>query len=119
MTDVCRGDVDEARQLLGLHAASEVGIPVKPEVWTLSRQYWELAQRRGGFETGSWGYYPNDHQPATGSMTCAGKNCAGFRTLWVSDSRISAGLRQSARNRSPGWNSGVSAADGPPSSQPT
>ncbi len=27
--------------LLGLHAASEVGIPVKPTVWELSRSYWE------------------------------------------------------------------------------
>jgi hypothetical protein len=58
--------------LLGLQAASEVGIPVKPEVWTLSRQYWEMAQRRGGFDSGSWGYYPRDQQPAGGSMTCAG-----------------------------------------------
>ncbi len=58
--------------LLGLHAASEVGIPVKPEVWVLSRQYWEMAQRQGGFDNGSWGYFPNDHQPATASMTCAG-----------------------------------------------
>jgi hypothetical protein len=58
--------------LLGLHAASEAGIPVKPEVWVLSRQYWELAQRKAGFDTGAWGYFPNDHQPASASMSCAG-----------------------------------------------
>lgn len=58
--------------LLGLQAASEAGIPVKPEVWALSRNYWEMAQRRGGFDSGSWGYYPRDQQPAGGSMTCAG-----------------------------------------------
>ena len=27
--------------LLGLHAASEAGVPVKPEVWALARAYWE------------------------------------------------------------------------------
>jgi hypothetical protein len=54
--------------LLGLYAASEVGVPVKREVWTLARDYWEMAQRNDG----SWGYMPHDHQPATGSMTCAG-----------------------------------------------
>ena len=58
--------------LLGLQAAAEANIPVKPEVWTLARQYWEMAQRRGGFDSGSWGYYPRDQQPAGGSMTVAG-----------------------------------------------
>ena len=54
--------------LLGLYAASEVGVPVKREVWALSRDYWEHAQKADG----SWGYMPNDHQPSTASMTCAG-----------------------------------------------
>ena len=57
--------------LLGLHAANEVGIPVKPEVWALSRQYWQACQHRQGLDTGAWGYYATD-QKTTGSMTCAG-----------------------------------------------
>jgi prenyltransferase beta subunit len=54
--------------LLGLHAAAEVGIPVKPEVWLRSRQYWEMAQRRDG----GWGYMPYAGDTPTASMTCAG-----------------------------------------------
>ncbi len=54
--------------LLGLNAASEANIPVKPEVWALSRRYWEMCQRPDG----GWGYQPDDRQPTTGSMTCAG-----------------------------------------------
>ncbi|MBX6313931.1 MAG: DUF4159 domain-containing protein [Isosphaeraceae bacterium] len=54
--------------LLGLNAAAEVGIPVKPEVWALARQYWEQSQRPDG----SWGYMPSDHNPPSASMTCAG-----------------------------------------------
>ncbi len=53
--------------LLGLHAASEVGIPVKPSVWELSRNYWEKSQKRDG----SWAYTP-DSGNSTASMTCAG-----------------------------------------------
>ena len=53
--------------LLGLHAASEAGIPVKPTVWELSRNYFERTQKRDG----SWGYTPDSNNP-TASMTCAG-----------------------------------------------
>ncbi|MGP0064405.1 MAG: DUF4159 domain-containing protein [Isosphaeraceae bacterium] len=53
--------------LLGLHAASEVGVPVKPEVWALARAYWERSQKRDG----SWAYTP-DSPASTASMTCAG-----------------------------------------------
>ncbi|HEX3447464.1 MAG TPA: DUF4159 domain-containing protein [Isosphaeraceae bacterium] len=53
--------------LLGLFAASEVGVPVKPMVWELSRLYWEKSQKRDG----SWGYTP-DVSNSTASMTCAG-----------------------------------------------
>ncbi len=53
--------------LLALHAASEVGIPVKPTVWELSRRYWEGSQKRDG----SWGYTPDSNNPSA-SMTCAG-----------------------------------------------
>jgi hypothetical protein len=53
--------------LLGLHAASEAGVPVKLEVWNLSRAYWERAQKRDG----SWAYTP-DAPNSTASMTCAG-----------------------------------------------
>ena len=53
--------------LLGLHAASEVGVPVKQSVWELSRLYWERSQKRDG----SWAYTPDSNIP-TASMTCAG-----------------------------------------------
>jgi hypothetical protein len=53
--------------LLGLNAAAEVGIPVRPETWVLARRYWEGAQRRDG----AWGYLPRQDS-ATASMTCAG-----------------------------------------------
>ncbi len=54
--------------LLALHAASEVGVPVKPEVWALARQYWERAQHQDG----GWSYQLDDGKGASGSMTCAG-----------------------------------------------
>ncbi|WZO99871.1 DUF4159 domain-containing protein [Isosphaeraceae bacterium EP7] len=54
--------------LLALNAASQAGVPVKPEVWALSRRYWEQYQ----FNDGSWTYHPNAGTPATASMTCAG-----------------------------------------------
>lgn len=54
--------------LLGLNAAHEVGIPVRNEVWTLSRNYWESSQRRDG----GWAYTPEASSPASGSMTSAG-----------------------------------------------
>jgi hypothetical protein len=54
--------------LLGLHAASEVGVPVKPEVWERARQYWEGAQSK---KNGGWAYTP-DSSNQTASMTCAG-----------------------------------------------
>ncbi len=53
--------------LLGLGAASEVGVPVKPEVWVLARTYWEGCQKIDG----SWAYTP-DSTASTASMTCAG-----------------------------------------------
>jgi hypothetical protein len=54
--------------LLGLRAAREAGIPIRPEVWTLARRHWEQAQRKDG----GWGYTPDPAMPATASMTCAG-----------------------------------------------
>jgi hypothetical protein len=53
--------------LLGLHAASEAGVPVKAEVWTLSRAYWERFQTGDG----SWAYVPGNRN-SSASMTCAG-----------------------------------------------
>ena len=52
--------------LLGLQAANEAGFAVKPEVWRLSRRYWETTQSGNG----GWGYTPNGGP--SGSMTCAG-----------------------------------------------
>jgi hypothetical protein len=54
--------------LLGLNAAAEVGVPIRPEVWTLARRYWELNQHNDG----SWAYTPDAAGLPTGSMTCAG-----------------------------------------------
>ncbi len=53
--------------LLGLNAANEVGIAVNPNVWELSRAYFERFQNRDG----GWGYTPRI-KDSTGSMTCAG-----------------------------------------------
>jgi hypothetical protein len=54
--------------LLGLNAASEVGVPVNPQVWALARRYWEQYQHNDG----GWGYTPDAAMPASASMTCAG-----------------------------------------------
>jgi hypothetical protein len=53
--------------LLGLNAASEAGLTIRPEVWALTRTYFELFQNRDG----GWGYTPR-HKQSTASMTCAG-----------------------------------------------
>jgi hypothetical protein len=53
--------------LLGLHAASEAGVPVNARIWELARNYWERSQKRDG----SWAYTPDSTNP-TASMTCAG-----------------------------------------------
>ncbi|MGP0067778.1 MAG: DUF4159 domain-containing protein, partial [Isosphaeraceae bacterium] len=53
--------------LLGLNAASEVGIAVNPNSWALSRAYFERFQNRDG----GWAYTPRLRE-STGSMTCAG-----------------------------------------------
>jgi hypothetical protein len=53
--------------LLGLHAASEAGVPVKAEVWELARAYWMRGQKNDG----SWGYTP-ENPASSASMTCAG-----------------------------------------------
>jgi hypothetical protein len=54
--------------LLGLYAATEVGVTVRPEVWSLARSYWERIQHADG----GWGYQADGNQQATASMTCAG-----------------------------------------------
>jgi hypothetical protein len=55
--------------LLGLNAAREVGVPVKPEVWARARRYWEQYQHNDG----GWAYYVSDQgKRATAGMTCAG-----------------------------------------------
>jgi hypothetical protein len=53
--------------LLGLNAAREAGVTIRPEVWLLSRTYFELSINRDG----GWGYTPQQKQ-STASMTCAG-----------------------------------------------
>ena len=45
----------------GLNAASEVGVPVKPEVWALARRYWEQYQHNDG----GWAYTPDAAMPAS------------------------------------------------------
>ena len=54
--------------LLALNAAAEAGIPVTPQVWEVSRKYFELGQR----DDGGWDYQPRASDPTSGSMTCAG-----------------------------------------------
>ncbi len=68
--------------LLGLNAASETGIVVKPGVWELSRDHFEKYQNRDG----GWAYTPR-HGMSTGSMTCA-----GISSLIISGSRRYEGL---------------------------
>jgi hypothetical protein len=53
--------------LLGLNAAQEAGVSVKPQTFALSRIYFEESQNRDG----GWGYTPR-HKQSTASMTCAG-----------------------------------------------
>ena len=54
--------------LLGLNAASEVGIAVDQRVWALSRAYWEECQRISG----GWGYTMSPNSHVIASMTTAG-----------------------------------------------
>ncbi len=62
-----RGDNSNTQYaLLGLNAASEAGVAVRPEVWQFARAYFERYQNRDG----GWGYTPR--QQSTASMTCAG-----------------------------------------------
>ncbi len=68
--------------LLGLHAASESGARVTPEVWSLSRTYWEQSQKTDG----SWAYTPQHGNP-TASMTCAGVSSLLITRHWSSPSR--------------------------------
>lgn len=70
LAKIGRGDNSNSQYaLLGLHAASEAGVNVKPEVWNLARAYWEGAQRPDG----GWGYHHRGgDQTSTSSMTVAG-----------------------------------------------
>ncbi len=78
-----RGDNSNSQYaLLGLNAAAEAGIPVKPEVWDLSLRYWEQNQLRDG----SWSYTPDQQSPSA-SMTCA-----GVSSLVISGMKLFAGL---------------------------
>ncbi len=54
--------------LLGLNAATEVGVKVRPEVWKLAREYWQKHQHGDG----SWSYTPDAANNTSASMTCAG-----------------------------------------------
>jgi hypothetical protein len=54
--------------LLGLNAASEAGVSIDPQVWALSRFYFERTQNGDG----GWGYHAGQRGGSTGSMTCAG-----------------------------------------------
>ena len=65
--------------LLGLEAASEAGVAVKPEVWALARSYWESSQRQDG----SWTYTPNGNV-STASMACAGVSSLIISRHWSS-----------------------------------
>jgi hypothetical protein len=68
--------------LLGLNAAIEAGVSVRPEVMALSRAYFEQSQNRDG----GWSYTPRMKQ-STASMTCA-----GISSLIITGSRRYQGL---------------------------
>jgi Domain of unknown function (DUF4159) len=109
--------------LLGLNAASEVGVKVKPEVWKLARQYWQRYQQLDG----SWGYTPDANNGATASMTCAGvsslvisglKRFRGAEKLvgekdvddcgkGAADPNLDAGIRWMSRHFQVGQNTGA------------
>ena len=77
--------------LLGLNAAKEAGLTIRPEVWALSRAYFEHFQNRDG----GWGYTPVQKQ-STASMTCAGISSlilSGSRR--VRESRVPSGQHHS------------------------
>jgi hypothetical protein len=63
--------------LLGLQTAREVGVRVTPQVWTLSREYWQKAQN---LDVG-WAYTP-DTASSTGSMTCSGISSLAIARHW-------------------------------------
>ena len=63
--------------LLGLHAASEVGAAVNPEVWSSTRSYWESSQKQDG----SWAY-TRDSRNSTASMTSAGVSSLIISRHW-------------------------------------
>ena len=76
--------------LLGLHAASEAGVPVKPAVWELARAYWEQCPEAA---TGAGRTPPIPPHP-TASMTCA-----GVSSLIISGCASVPGARNSSRAR--------------------
>ena len=69
LSKIERGDNSNTQYaLLGLNAAAEVGVRVRPEVWKLARDYWLKYQ----LADGSWSYTPEGNNGPTASMTCAG-----------------------------------------------
>jgi len=64
--------------LLGLNASSEVGVPIKPEVWELAHLYWENTQRSDG----GWGYHAGD-EISNSNMTCAGVSSLMITGSWT------------------------------------
>ncbi len=71
--------------LLGLDAASEAGLPVKPEVWALAGTYWEKGQKTDG----SWAYIPDSILSDNPNLTTStsGMTCAGISSLIISGLR--------------------------------
>jgi hypothetical protein len=68
MAQALMGDNSNSQYaLLGLHAGSEAGVRVHPDVWKAARHYWESCQQQDW----GWAYKPM-RQASTGSMTCAG-----------------------------------------------
>ena len=68
------GDPSNAQfALLALYEAAQIGLEIRPDVWTAAADYWKRTQNIDG----SWAYVylPPDlgrQSPGTGSMTCAG-----------------------------------------------
>ena len=95
--------------LLGLNAASEVGIKVKPEVWKLARDYWEQYQLRDG----GWPYYPPEGGVGNDMIgrSSASMTCAGISSLVITGLKRFRGLERLEGDRQPAIDCGKGESD--------
>jgi hypothetical protein len=77
--------------LLGVWAASEVGVEVPRAYWEAVQNHWESCQ----FKSGEWGYQPQDRD-ARFAMTCG-----GIASLWVTYDELVAPKHRGQVGRQP------------------